>query len=99
MIKGAVGGDVGELVPDSTMQRSMRKKSGGMVNTLQGLGLGLGVGLGLGMAMGTHMGPSYACLFLGYMDQSLFRCCTGTIPHLLLHYIDVEVPELYWVGR
>eukprot|EP00061_Rhincodon_typus_P002750 g18370.t1 len=34
------------------------------------------------------MSPSYACLFVGYVEQSLFRCYTGTIPHLFLHYID-----------
>eukprot|EP00061_Rhincodon_typus_P000756 g12663.t1 len=43
------------------------------------------------MAMGTRMGPSYACLFVGYMEQSLFCSYTGTIPHLLLHYIDACV--------
>eukprot|EP00061_Rhincodon_typus_P014291 g41227.t1 len=41
-----------------------------------------------GVAMGTHMGPSYACPFVGYMEQSLFRCYTGTLPHLFLRYID-----------
>eukprot|EP00061_Rhincodon_typus_P001648 g15371.t1 len=41
-----------------------------------------------GMAMGTCMGPSYACLFVGYMEQSLFRSYTGTIPYLFLCYID-----------
>eukprot|EP00061_Rhincodon_typus_P004884 g23661.t1 len=41
-----------------------------------------------GVAMGTHMGPSYACLFVGYEDQSLFCCYTGPIPHLFLRYID-----------
>eukprot|EP00061_Rhincodon_typus_P017503 g46216.t1 len=40
------------------------------------------------MAMGTCMGPSYACLFTGYVEQSLFHCYTGTIPQLLLRYID-----------
>eukprot|EP00061_Rhincodon_typus_P016632 g44946.t1 len=40
------------------------------------------------VVMGTRMGPSYACLFIGYVEQSLFRCYTGTIPHLFLHYID-----------
>eukprot|EP00061_Rhincodon_typus_P012213 g37804.t1 len=40
------------------------------------------------MAMGTCMGPSYACLFVGYVKQSLFRSYTGTIPHLFLRYID-----------
>eukprot|EP00061_Rhincodon_typus_P016303 g44444.t1 len=37
-----------------------------------------------GVAMGTCMGLSYACLFMGYMEPSLF--CT--IPHLFLRYID-----------
>eukprot|EP00061_Rhincodon_typus_P004093 g21724.t1 len=41
-----------------------------------------------GAAMGTHMGPSYACLFAGYVEQSLFCSYTGTIPHLFLRYID-----------
>eukprot|EP00061_Rhincodon_typus_P001216 g14049.t1 len=34
------------------------------------------------------MGPGYACLFVGYVEQSLFRCYTGTIPHLFIHYIN-----------
>eukprot|EP00061_Rhincodon_typus_P002398 g17457.t1 len=38
--------------------------------------------------MGTCMDPSYACLFAGYMEQSLLHCYTGTIPHLFLGYID-----------
>eukprot|EP00061_Rhincodon_typus_P001871 g16007.t1 len=41
-----------------------------------------------GVAMGTCMDPSYACLFEGYMEQSLFQSYTGPIPHLLLRYID-----------
>eukprot|EP00061_Rhincodon_typus_P001462 g14865.t1 len=41
-----------------------------------------------GMAMGTHMGPSYAYLFRGYVEQSLFRSYTSPIPHLFLRYID-----------
>eukprot|EP00061_Rhincodon_typus_P010134 g34194.t1 len=40
------------------------------------------------VAMGTRMGPSYACLFTEYMEQPLFCCYTGTIPHLFFHYID-----------
>eukprot|EP00061_Rhincodon_typus_P000716 g12539.t1 len=39
-----------------------------------------------GMATGTCMGPSYTCLFVGYVEQSLFR--SYTIPHLFLTYID-----------
>eukprot|EP00061_Rhincodon_typus_P014833 g42154.t1 len=41
-----------------------------------------------GVAVGTCMGPSYACLFVGYVEQSLFCCYTDTIPHLFLYYSD-----------
>eukprot|EP00061_Rhincodon_typus_P005272 g24574.t1 len=34
------------------------------------------------------MGLSYACLFVGYVELSLFHCYTGTIPHLYLRNID-----------
>eukprot|EP00061_Rhincodon_typus_P012564 g38381.t1 len=34
------------------------------------------------------MGPSYACLFVGYVEHSLFRCYTSTIPQLFLRHID-----------
>eukprot|EP00061_Rhincodon_typus_P003635 g20570.t1 len=34
------------------------------------------------------MGPSYACLFIGYVEQYLLRRYIGTIPHLFLLYID-----------
>eukprot|EP00061_Rhincodon_typus_P013287 g39570.t1 len=40
------------------------------------------------VAMGTHMGPSCACLFVRYVEQSLFSCYTGTIRHLVLRYLD-----------
>eukprot|EP00061_Rhincodon_typus_P007767 g29781.t1 len=32
-----------------------------------------------GVAMGTYMGPSYACLFMGYVEHSLFQSYSG--PH------------------
>eukprot|EP00061_Rhincodon_typus_P013781 g40368.t1 len=38
--------------------------------------------------MGTRMGPSYSCLFVGYVEQYLFRCHIGTIPHFFICYID-----------
>ncbi|MBB6707142.1 hypothetical protein H7E98_17940, partial [Proteus mirabilis] len=41
-----------------------------------------------GVAMGTRMGPSYACLCVGYVEQSIFRSYTGPTPHLFLRYID-----------
>eukprot|EP00061_Rhincodon_typus_P008523 g31211.t1 len=37
-----------------------------------------------GVATGTRMGPSYACLFVGYVEQSIFRSYTGPIPHISL---------------
>eukprot|EP00061_Rhincodon_typus_P004064 g21658.t1 len=40
------------------------------------------------MVMGTRMGPSYACLFIGYVEQYLFHCNTDITPYLLLRYID-----------
>eukprot|EP00061_Rhincodon_typus_P001456 g14839.t1 len=40
------------------------------------------------VAMGTRMEPSYACLFVGEMDQSLFRRDTGPKHHLFLLCID-----------
>eukprot|EP00061_Rhincodon_typus_P002551 g17866.t1 len=41
-----------------------------------------------GVAMGTHMGPSYACLFVGYTEHSLFQSYSGPHPQLFLRYID-----------
>eukprot|EP00061_Rhincodon_typus_P000127 g10578.t1 len=38
--------------------------------------------------MGILMGPSYACIFVGHVEQSLFRSYTGPIPHLFLRYIN-----------
>eukprot|EP00061_Rhincodon_typus_P014623 g41756.t1 len=41
--------------------------------------------------MGTCMGPSYVCLFVGYVEQFLFHCYTSTIPHLFLRYIEDDI--------
>ncbi|XP_032873452.1 nicotinamide riboside kinase 1 isoform X1 [Amblyraja radiata] len=41
-----------------------------------------------GGAMGTCMGPSYACFFVGYVEQSLFEAYRGPIPKRYLSYID-----------
>eukprot|EP00061_Rhincodon_typus_P003348 g19874.t1 len=41
-----------------------------------------------GVGMGSHKGPSYALLFVGYVKQSLFCCYTGPITHFFLRYID-----------
>ena len=41
-----------------------------------------------GVAMGTKMGPCYACLFMGYLEQQIFDSFPGTIPDIFLRYID-----------
>ena len=41
-----------------------------------------------GVAMGTKMGPSYACLFMGHLEQSLFTLFSGTKPEFNGRYID-----------
>eukprot|EP00061_Rhincodon_typus_P001291 g14305.t1 len=40
------------------------------------------------VAMCTRMGPSYACHFVGYVEQSNFQSYTGPKPHIFLRYID-----------
>eukprot|EP00061_Rhincodon_typus_P002169 g16803.t1 len=34
------------------------------------------------------MGPSFACLFMGYVEHSLFQSYAGPHPQLFLRYID-----------
>ena len=41
-----------------------------------------------GVAMGTKMGPSYANLFVGYVEQQIFERYTGPIPDFFGRYID-----------
>ncbi|KAL8576769.1 hypothetical protein ACOMHN_067667 [Nucella lapillus] len=41
-----------------------------------------------GVAMGTKMGPSYACLFVGYVEQQALSAFQGTPPALFRRYID-----------
>ena len=38
--------------------------------------------------MGTKMGPSYACLFVGYVEEKMLLTYTGTKPIMLRGYID-----------
>ena len=40
-----------------------------------------------GVAMGTKMGPSYADLFVGNIEQQIFEQYTGPIPELFGRYI------------
>ena len=41
-----------------------------------------------GVAMGTRMGPSYACLFMGWIEHEFFCTYDGPIPELYKRYID-----------
>ena len=38
--------------------------------------------------MGSRMGPNYACLFVGYMEERILSTYTGFIPQLYKRYID-----------
>ena len=38
--------------------------------------------------MGTRMGPSYACLFMGWIEHQFFDSYTGPVPEVYLRYID-----------
>eukprot|EP00061_Rhincodon_typus_P015634 g43414.t1 len=40
------------------------------------------------VAVGIHMGPSYACLFVEYLEHSLFQPYSGPHPQLFLQYND-----------
>ena len=40
-----------------------------------------------GVAMGTKMGPSYANLFVGYVEKQIFKWYTGPFPDFFSHYI------------
>jgi hypothetical protein len=41
-----------------------------------------------GIAMGSPMGGSFACLFIGYLEEQIFNSFTGTKPDLFKRYID-----------
>ena len=41
-----------------------------------------------GVAMGTKMGPSFACLFVGYLEEKMFADYMGPLPELYKRYID-----------
>ena len=38
--------------------------------------------------IGSKMGPNYACLFLGYVEEQIGQRYTGTLPQLHKRYID-----------
>ena len=41
-----------------------------------------------GVAMGSRLGPNYACLFMGHIEEQIFEQYTGTVPALYKRYID-----------
>ena len=41
-----------------------------------------------GVAMGSKMGPNYACLFVGYIEERIRSVYTGFVPQLHKRYID-----------
>ena len=42
----------------------------------------------VGVAMGTKMGPNYACLFVGFIEERIRAQYTGFVPQLHKRYID-----------
>jgi len=41
-----------------------------------------------GVAMGSKMGPNYACLFVGFVEDQILNQYSGFIPQLYRRYID-----------
>jgi len=41
-----------------------------------------------GVSMGTKFGPTYACIFMGYIEQQFLSQYVGPIPEFLHRYID-----------
>ena len=41
-----------------------------------------------GVAMGTKMGPGYACLFMGFLEEQILLTYTGPIPAFFKRFID-----------
>ena len=51
-----------------------------------------------GVAMGTKMGPSYACIFMGYLEHLVWTTYDGPLPSVYHRYIDdcigiTDMPE------
>ena len=41
-----------------------------------------------GVAMGSRLGPNYACLFVGYVEERMLSSYTGIKPDLYKRYMD-----------
>ena len=41
-----------------------------------------------GVVMGSKLGPNYACLFVGYVEEKMLRDYTGIKPDLYKRYMD-----------
>ena len=48
-----------------------------------------------GVAMGSKMGPNYACLFVGFVEDQTLNQYSGFIPQLYRRYIDDAVGAAY----
>ena len=44
-----------------------------------------------GVSMGTRMGPSYACLFMGWVEHNFFETYSDPVPETYKRYIDDSV--------
>ena len=41
-----------------------------------------------GVAMDTKLGPSFACLFMGYIEQQIMESYPGDLPEVIRRFID-----------
>ena len=48
-----------------------------------------------GVAMGSKMGPNYACLFVGFVEDQMLNQYSGFIPQLYRRYIDDVIGAAY----
>ena len=48
-----------------------------------------------GVTMGSKMGPNYACLFVGFVEEQMLNQYSGFIPQLYRQYLDDVVGAAY----
>ena len=49
----------------------------------------------IGTAMGTRVAPTYACLFMGWLEEKILKTWKGTKPYLWRRYID----DIFFIWR
>ena len=49
----------------------------------------------IGTAMGTRVAPTYACLFMGWLEEKILKTWKGTKPYLWKRYID----DIFFIWR